>query len=313
VLREPVRADLPEGALGGVAASAGVAEGVARVVLDPGVEVLRAGEILVAPYTDPGWTPLFTHAAGLVTEVGGLMTHGSVVAREMGIPAVVARARRDDPHPDGRSGPGRRGSRVGRGASVTLVIRAERGRVVTALARIAGLAPGPGPVRLRVRGDWVAIEGLTGHASRRIAELVGGDAALVEVSAEGEVRRAVARRASDGDRWVDEEGSADEWLEERAEGDRSRVRGWGDPFEAELGVWLLDGPAVEFDAPTSFERVEQLAPRLQGVVDRARAGARWSVVEVEGRSAVRVDGADGSRELVFVSADELARIRDALT
>ena len=59
------------------------------MVLDPNREVLRAGEILVAPFTDPGWTPLFIHAAGLVMEVGGLMTHGSVVAREYGIPAVV--------------------------------------------------------------------------------------------------------------------------------------------------------------------------------------------------------------------------------
>ena len=47
------------------------------------------GDILVAPHTDPGWTPLFPLAAGLVTEVGGLMTHGAVVAREYGIPAVV--------------------------------------------------------------------------------------------------------------------------------------------------------------------------------------------------------------------------------
>ncbi len=84
------RADLPPGALSGTAASAGVVEGVARVVLDPAREVLHAGEILVAPHTDPGWTPLFVHAAGLVTEVGGLMTHGSVVAREYGIPAVVS-------------------------------------------------------------------------------------------------------------------------------------------------------------------------------------------------------------------------------
>lgn len=83
------RAGLPEGALAGLAASAGVVEGVARVVRDPGTELLHPGEILVAPYTDPGWTPLFTHAAGLVTDVGGLMTHGSVVAREMGLPAVV--------------------------------------------------------------------------------------------------------------------------------------------------------------------------------------------------------------------------------
>ena len=64
-------------------------EGVARVVLDPAKEVLEAGEILVAPFTDPGWTPLFVHARGLVMEVGGLMTHGSVVAREYGLPAVV--------------------------------------------------------------------------------------------------------------------------------------------------------------------------------------------------------------------------------
>lgn len=85
-----VREDLPPGALPGTAASAGVVEGLARVVLDPASEVLHAGEILIAPHTDPGWTPLFVHAAGLVTEVGGLMTHGSVVAREYGIPAVVS-------------------------------------------------------------------------------------------------------------------------------------------------------------------------------------------------------------------------------
>jgi pyruvate,water dikinase len=84
------RADLPPGALAGTAASAGVVEGIARVVTDPDREVLHAGEILVAPFTDPGWTPLFVHAAGVVTEVGGLMTHGAVVAREYGIPAVVS-------------------------------------------------------------------------------------------------------------------------------------------------------------------------------------------------------------------------------
>jgi pyruvate,water dikinase len=59
------------------------------VVLDPHQEPLVPGEILVCPATDPGWTPLFLVAAGLVMEVGGLMTHGSVVAREYGIPAVV--------------------------------------------------------------------------------------------------------------------------------------------------------------------------------------------------------------------------------
>jgi pyruvate,water dikinase len=80
---------IPAGALAGSAASAGVAEGPARVVLDPQTAILEKGEVLVAPGTDPGWTPLFLNAAGLVTEVGGLMTHGSVVAREYGIPAVV--------------------------------------------------------------------------------------------------------------------------------------------------------------------------------------------------------------------------------
>lgn len=82
-------ADLPPGTLLGLGASAGVVEGVARVILDPATEVLHAGEILIAPFTDPGWTPLFVHAAGLVCDVGGMMTHGSVVAREYGIPAVV--------------------------------------------------------------------------------------------------------------------------------------------------------------------------------------------------------------------------------
>jgi pyruvate,water dikinase len=66
-----------------------VAEGKAKVVLDPSTAILEAGEVLVAPFTDPGWTPLFINAKGLVMEVGGLMTHGSVVAREYGIPAVV--------------------------------------------------------------------------------------------------------------------------------------------------------------------------------------------------------------------------------
>jgi pyruvate,water dikinase len=89
VPQRPVPKDLPAGALAGLGASAGVVEGIAHVVLDPAVEVLRAGEILVAPYTDPGWTPLFVHAAGLVCDVGGMMTHGSVIAREYGIPAVV--------------------------------------------------------------------------------------------------------------------------------------------------------------------------------------------------------------------------------
>jgi phosphohistidine swiveling domain-containing protein len=69
--------------------SPGVAEGVVRVVLDPRSTPLAPGEILVCPGTDPSWTPLFLAAGGLVMEVGGMMTHGAVVAREYGIPAVV--------------------------------------------------------------------------------------------------------------------------------------------------------------------------------------------------------------------------------
>jgi phosphohistidine swiveling domain-containing protein len=78
-----------EGVLEGSPVSPGVVEGRVRVVLDPRDTSLAPGEILVCHGTDPAWTPLFLVAAGLVMEVGGLMTHGSVVAREYGIPAVV--------------------------------------------------------------------------------------------------------------------------------------------------------------------------------------------------------------------------------
>ena len=78
-----------DGALRGTPASSGTARGRARVILDPVGAHLQPGEILVAPSTDPGWTPLFLTAAGLVMEMGGSMSHGSVVAREYGIPAVV--------------------------------------------------------------------------------------------------------------------------------------------------------------------------------------------------------------------------------
>jgi pyruvate,water dikinase len=94
-------ADVPEGALAGTAASAGTVEGRARVVRTLEGSKLEKGEILVAPYTDPAWTPLFPLAAGVVTEVGGLMTHGAVVAREYGIPAVVGVDRATDVIPDG--------------------------------------------------------------------------------------------------------------------------------------------------------------------------------------------------------------------
>jgi rifampicin phosphotransferase len=81
--------DLPAGALVGLPVSAGTVEGRARVILDMAKADLEAGDILVTAYTDPSWTPLFVAITGLVTEVGGLMTHGAVIAREYGLPAVV--------------------------------------------------------------------------------------------------------------------------------------------------------------------------------------------------------------------------------
>nr|WP_228281812.1 phosphoenolpyruvate synthase [Rubrobacter marinus] len=83
------RGDLPAGALVGLPVSAGTIEGRARVILDMAQAELEAGDILVTAYTDPSWTPLFVAIGGLVTEVGGLMTHGAVIAREYGLPAVV--------------------------------------------------------------------------------------------------------------------------------------------------------------------------------------------------------------------------------
>jgi pyruvate,water dikinase len=83
------RDDLPAGALVGLAVSAGTIEGRARVILDMAEADVEAGDILVTAYTDPSWTPLFVAIKGLVTEVGGLMTHGAVIAREYGLPAVV--------------------------------------------------------------------------------------------------------------------------------------------------------------------------------------------------------------------------------
>jgi rifampicin phosphotransferase len=79
----------PEGAILGSGVSAGVVEGYARVVLSPDNAELKNGEIMIAPFTDPGWTPLFNSAKALVICVGGMLTHGAVVAREYGIPAVV--------------------------------------------------------------------------------------------------------------------------------------------------------------------------------------------------------------------------------
>ncbi|MCY1080637.1 phosphoenolpyruvate synthase [Archangium lansingense] len=83
------RDNLPAGAIVGLPVSSGVVEGRARVVLNVEDAVLEEGDILVTAFTDPSWTPLFVSIKGLVTEVGGLMTHGAVIAREYGLPAVV--------------------------------------------------------------------------------------------------------------------------------------------------------------------------------------------------------------------------------
>jgi pyruvate,water dikinase len=83
------RDDVPAGALVGLPVSAGTVEGRARVIHAMAEADLEAGDILVTAYTDPSWSPLFVAITGLVTEVGGLMTHGAVIAREYGLPAVV--------------------------------------------------------------------------------------------------------------------------------------------------------------------------------------------------------------------------------
>ena len=86
--REPVQ--VSDGQVGGLGASPGVATGVARVIHGPEeFGKLKNGEILVAPLTNPVWTPLFAIAGGVVTEVGGMLSHGAIVAREYGIPAVM--------------------------------------------------------------------------------------------------------------------------------------------------------------------------------------------------------------------------------
>ncbi|GIQ81921.1 hypothetical protein KIPB_002964 [Kipferlia bialata] len=83
--------DAPEGALVGIPVSAGTVTGTARVIMDiSDAHRLEKGDILVAPYSDPGWTSVFSLASGVVLEVGGFLTHGSVVARELGLPGVVS-------------------------------------------------------------------------------------------------------------------------------------------------------------------------------------------------------------------------------
>ena len=82
--------DIPHGTLIGVPVSSGIIEGRARIVLKLEDAKIEEGDILVTAFTDPSWTPLFVSIKGLVAEVGGMMTHGAVVAREYGLPAVVS-------------------------------------------------------------------------------------------------------------------------------------------------------------------------------------------------------------------------------
>ncbi|WP_249712731.1 PEP-utilizing enzyme, partial [Bacillus cereus] len=86
---EHIRSNLPAGGIAGLPVSSGDREGRARVILNMEDADLEDGHILVTSYTDPSWTPFFVSIKGLDTEVGGLMTHGAVIAREYGLPAVV--------------------------------------------------------------------------------------------------------------------------------------------------------------------------------------------------------------------------------
>jgi pyruvate,water dikinase len=97
------RADLGANALGGTGVSSGTIEGAARIANDPAEADLAAGEILVCPSTDPAWTPLFATAGGLVAEVSGRFTHGALVAREYGLPAVVSVSGATERIEDGRT------------------------------------------------------------------------------------------------------------------------------------------------------------------------------------------------------------------
>jgi pyruvate,water dikinase len=89
IIGEYKRENLPAQAIVGLPVSSGVIEGRARVILNMEDAAIEDGDILVTSFTDPSWTPLFVSIKGLVTEVGGLMTHGAVIAREYGLPAVV--------------------------------------------------------------------------------------------------------------------------------------------------------------------------------------------------------------------------------
>jgi rifampicin phosphotransferase len=81
--------NIPKGALAGIPVSSGTIEGRVRVILRMEDADIGEGDVLVTAFTDPSWTPVFVSIKDLVTEVGGMMTHGSVVAKEYGLPAVA--------------------------------------------------------------------------------------------------------------------------------------------------------------------------------------------------------------------------------
>ncbi|ATL49409.1 phosphoenolpyruvate synthase [Chitinophaga caeni] len=83
------RENLPANAIIGLPVSTGIVEGRARIIFNMEDADIEEGDILITPFTDPSWTPLFVLVKGLITEVGGLMTHGAVIAREYGLPAIV--------------------------------------------------------------------------------------------------------------------------------------------------------------------------------------------------------------------------------
>src|SRR5262249_29268787 len=136
VITATAGAEVPPGVLVGCAASAGTVEGRARVVLSLEGSKLEKGEILVAPYTDPAWTPLFPLAAGLVTEGGGLITPRALVAPGYRVPAGRPGRPRDRPDPGRLPGPRQRHRGIRRAPA--------RRR----LSRAAGVMP------RRARGKW---------------------------------------------------------------------------------------------------------------------------------------------------------------
>lgn len=165
------RDDVPMGALTGLPVSAGTVEGRARVILDMADADLEAGDILVTPFTDPSWSPLFVAVAGLVTEVGGLMTHGAVIAREYGLLGRRGRGAGHPADPGRAADPRARNGRVRRDPGLTLRASDETRR--TPCARCpAGRSTGPlpggsarGPTPMASMAYGRSLKGVLGHRS----------------------------------------------------------------------------------------------------------------------------------------------------